>query len=207
MSAAAPLREAAQNALITLDGIADTNPRETADFETPDEWITWAKSRARWAADALRSPISQEIYAKRILKQMLSAPESDVSQEQTTIISENMRRTIEQALTGAEADADNVPIWWTPDLECLLNELVGKPFKRCATCGYVGHEDPVKGCPSCGFDDMRTKAEEHRDGRLAALEEVAALKFALTALLNDPAVIEAAQPGDIGRALCTVRGI
>jgi hypothetical protein len=131
----------------------------------------------------------------------------DVSQEQTTIISENMRRTIEQALTGAEADADNVPIWWAPDLECLLNELIGKPFKHCATCGYVGHEDPVKGCPSCGFDDMRAKAAEHRDGRLAALEEVAALKLALTALLNDPAVIEAAQPGDIGRALCAVRGI
>ena len=50
----AGLREAAQHALITLDGIADTNPRNTADFETPAEWITWAKSRARWAADALR---------------------------------------------------------------------------------------------------------------------------------------------------------
>jgi len=61
----AGMREAAQNALITLDGIADTNPRDTADFETPAEWIAWAKSRARWAADALRAPIAQEIYAER----------------------------------------------------------------------------------------------------------------------------------------------
>jgi len=159
MSAAASLREAAQNALVTLDGIADTNPRNTADFETPAEWITWAKSRARWAADALRAPIAQEIHAERILKKMLH----DASNEQTE--------------------------------------------KKCGTCGFIGQEDPVKGCPKCGFDDMRTKAEEHRDGRLAALEEVAALKLALTALLNDPAVIEAAQPGDIGRALCAVRGI
>ena len=68
---AALLSEAAKNALVTLDGIADTNPRDTADFETPAEWITWAKSRARWAADALRTPVSQEIYAERILKQML----------------------------------------------------------------------------------------------------------------------------------------
>jgi hypothetical protein len=73
----AGLREAAQNALVTLDGIADTNPRDTADFETPAEWIAWAKSRARWAADALRSPVAKEIYAERILKQMLAAPESD----------------------------------------------------------------------------------------------------------------------------------
>ena len=75
---AALLREAAQNALITLDGIADTNPRDKTDFEDKDEWITWAKSRARWAADALRAPIAQEIYAERILKQMLH--ESDPAQ-------------------------------------------------------------------------------------------------------------------------------
>lgn len=65
------LREAAQNALITLDGIASTNPRDKADFETPVEWIAWAKSRSRWAADILRGPIAQEIYAERILKKML----------------------------------------------------------------------------------------------------------------------------------------
>lgn len=87
------------------------------------------------------------------------------------------------------------------------NKRASQTEKQCATCGYVGQEDPVKGCPKCGFDDMRAKASEHRDGRLAALEEVATLKLALTALLNDPAVIEAAQPGDIGRALCAVRGI
>ena len=85
MSAAAPLREAAQNALVTLDGIADTNPRDTADFENPAEWITWAKSRARWAADALRSPVAQEIYAERILRQMLAAPESDESEWVATL--------------------------------------------------------------------------------------------------------------------------
>lgn len=34
----------------------------------------------------------------------------------------------------------------------------------------------------------------------------AELLAALTALLNDPAVIEAAQPGDIGRALMATRG-
>ena len=67
----AGLRAAAQNALVTLDGIADTNTRNTADFETPDEWIAWAKSRARWAADALRVPVAQEIHAERILKQMM----------------------------------------------------------------------------------------------------------------------------------------
>ena len=67
----AGLREAAQNALVTLDGIANTNPRDTADFETPAEWIAWAKSRARWAADALRTPVAQEIYAERVLKNML----------------------------------------------------------------------------------------------------------------------------------------
>lgn len=82
---AVPLREAAQNALATLDGITDTNPRDTAVFETPAEWITWAKSRARWAADALRSPVAQEIYAERILKQMLSAPESDGSERVATV--------------------------------------------------------------------------------------------------------------------------
>ena len=68
---AASLREAAQNALVTLDGIASANPRDTADFETPAEWIAWAKSRARWAADALRTPVAQEIYAERVLKNML----------------------------------------------------------------------------------------------------------------------------------------
>lgn len=104
---AALLREAAQNALITLDGIADTNPRDTADFETPAEWIAWAKSRARWAADALRAPIAQEIYAERILRKMLH--ESDQSQA----------------------------------------------THQCGTCGHIGIEDPVKGCPKCGFDDMR----------------------------------------------------
>ncbi len=30
------------------------------------------------------------------------------------------------------------------------------PSKQCHTCGFVGQEDPVKGCPKCGFDDMRT---------------------------------------------------
>ena len=75
---AALLREAAQNALITLDGIASANSRDKADFETPDEWIAWAKSRARFAADALREPISQEVYAERILRQMLH--ESDHAQ-------------------------------------------------------------------------------------------------------------------------------
>jgi hypothetical protein len=65
------LREAAQNALLTLDGIADSNPRDKADFENKDEWITWAKSRAKWAGDKLRAPISQELFAERVLKQML----------------------------------------------------------------------------------------------------------------------------------------
>lgn len=137
------LREAASQALMTCDGIADCNPRDRESFEETDDWIAWAKSRARWQADMLRTALAAQ-------------------------------------------PADN---------------------KQCATCGFVGQEDPVKGCPKCGFDDMQTKAAEHRDGRLAALEEVAALKLALTAMLNDPAVIEAAQPGDIGRALCAVRGI
>ena len=65
------LREAAQTALLTLDGIADSNPRDTADFETPAEWIAWAKSRARFAAEALRMPLSQELHAERVLKTML----------------------------------------------------------------------------------------------------------------------------------------
>lgn len=108
---AALLSEAAKNALVTLDGIADTNPRDTADFETPSEWITWAKSRARWAADALRTPVSQEIYAERILKQMMH-----------------------------EAVQDSHD-------------------KECSTCGFIGQEDPVKGCPKCGFDDMRAKLQ------------------------------------------------
>lgn len=87
---AALLREAAQNALITLDGIANANPRDKTDFDTPDEWIAWAKSRARWAADALREPVAQEVYAERILKQMLhedskatqAEPPKDVSMPQ-----------------------------------------------------------------------------------------------------------------------------
>lgn len=66
------LREAAQNALVTLDGIANANQRDTSDFETPSCWIDWAKSRASWAADALRAPIAQEVDAERILKKMLS---------------------------------------------------------------------------------------------------------------------------------------
>ncbi len=45
--------------------------------------------------------------------------------------------------------------------------------------------------------------------RAADLEKVSAaqreLLAALTALLNDPAVIKAAQPGDIGRALMATR--
>lgn len=65
------LRDAASEALLTLDGIADTNPRDRADFENKDEWITWAKSRAKWAADKLRAPISRELLAERVLKQML----------------------------------------------------------------------------------------------------------------------------------------
>jgi len=65
------LHEAASEALLTLDGIADTNPRDRADFENKDEWITWAKSRAKWAADKLRAPISRELLAERVLKQML----------------------------------------------------------------------------------------------------------------------------------------
>lgn len=65
------LRELASEALLTLDGIADTNPRDRADFENKDEWITWAKSRAKWAADKLRAPISRELLAERVLKQML----------------------------------------------------------------------------------------------------------------------------------------
>lgn len=36
-------------------------------------------------------------------------------------------------------------------------------------------------------------------------EKKAELLAALTALLNDPAVIDAAQPGDIGRALMATR--
>lgn len=36
-------------------------------------------------------------------------------------------------------------------------------------------------------------------------EKKAELLAALTALLNDPAVIEAAQPGDIGRAIMATR--
>lgn len=36
-------------------------------------------------------------------------------------------------------------------------------------------------------------------------EKKAELLAALTALLNDPAVIEAAQPGEIGRALMATR--
>lgn len=36
-------------------------------------------------------------------------------------------------------------------------------------------------------------------------EKKAELLAALTALLNDPAVIEAAQPGDIGRTLMATR--
>lgn len=70
---AALLREAAQNALTTLDGIANANPRDKDDFDSPDEWIAWAKSRARWAADALRTPVAQEIYAERVLKNRLAA--------------------------------------------------------------------------------------------------------------------------------------
>lgn len=87
---AALLSEAAQNALTTLDGIANANPRDKTDFDTPDEWIAWAKSRARWAADALREPVAQEVYAERILKQMLhedskatqAEPPKDVSMPQ-----------------------------------------------------------------------------------------------------------------------------
>jgi hypothetical protein len=40
---------------------------------------------------------------------------------------------------------------------------------------------------------------------IALKEKKAELLAALTALLNDPAVIEAAQPGDIGRALMATR--
>lgn len=65
------LSELASEALLTLDGIADTNPRDRADFENKDEWITWAKSRAKWAADKLRAPISRELLAERVLKQTL----------------------------------------------------------------------------------------------------------------------------------------
>ena len=71
------LREAAQNALVTLDGIADTSPRDKSDFETPNEWIAWAKSRARWAADKLRNPLARELHAERIIKQMLDEPQPE----------------------------------------------------------------------------------------------------------------------------------
>lgn len=57
-----------------------------------------------------------------------------------------------------------------------MSAAIGLTAKQCATCGFIGQEDPVKGCPKCGFDDMQAKAAEHRDGRLAALEEAANLK-------------------------------
>lgn len=40
---------------------------------------------------------------------------------------------------------------------------------------------------------------------IVLMEKKAELLAALTALLNDPAVIEAAQPGDIGLALMATR--
>jgi hypothetical protein len=33
-------------------------------------------------------------------------------------------------------------------------QAVRPQAKRCATCDFMGEEDPVKGCPRCGFDDM-----------------------------------------------------
>lgn len=33
--------------------------------------------------------------------------------------------------------------------------VIGPPNKQCHTCGFVGPEDVVMGCPKCGFDDMR----------------------------------------------------
>ncbi len=63
---------------------------------------------------------------------------------------------------------------------------------------------------------MNQTTQEQRDELLKARqvlgaenivlkEKKAELLAALTALLNDPAVIEAAQPGDIGRALMATR--
>lgn len=65
------LRDAAQTALLTLDGIADASPRDKDSFETPADWIAWEKSRARFAADALRGPLARELHAERVLRQML----------------------------------------------------------------------------------------------------------------------------------------
>lgn len=71
----------------------------------------------------------------------------------------------DMVLTGEELRACNAALASQAEAE-----------KQCATCGFVGQEDPVNGFPKCGFDDMRAKAAEHRDGRLSALEDVVVLR-------------------------------
>jgi hypothetical protein len=53
------MTEALKQALMTLDGIADTNPRNKDDFDSPAAWITWAKSRAQFEAGRIRTALTQ----------------------------------------------------------------------------------------------------------------------------------------------------
>jgi hypothetical protein len=53
------MTEALKQALMTLDGIADTNPRNKDDFDSPADWITWAKSRAQFEAGRIRTALTQ----------------------------------------------------------------------------------------------------------------------------------------------------
>lgn len=128
------LSELASEALLTLDGIADTNPRDRADFENKDEWITWAKSRAKWAADKLRAPISRELLAERVLKQMLEQDAALTQPAQAGEAVETVPREWRSALqklafvartSGGTAGPDHALMQACSEAEALLH----KPYR------------------------------------------------------------------------------
>jgi hypothetical protein len=77
------------------------------------------------------------------------------------------------------------------------------PIKRSDCPGWIGARFTLQAVPEA------TEGEEVAQTAQASAENLDAneLLASLTALLNDPAVIDAAKPGDIGRAICAVKGI
>jgi hypothetical protein len=59
-----PLRTGAQRALMALDNIADC-PFDPAYFDSPQEWISWAKKRAQDQATELRAALAAEIATEK----------------------------------------------------------------------------------------------------------------------------------------------
>lgn len=143
------LREAASEALLTLDGIADTNPRDKADFEDKDEWITWAKSRAKWAADNLRAPISRELHAERVLKQMLEQDAAALSHPAAAKGAEGSGEVVKCRVCGGSGK-----------VEQFTSAAAPRVMVACPGCAGDGKCRTIEGCDQHGCHGGCLPAED-----------------------------------------------